>query len=170
MGRGRRKLKDIDWDTKLESIREEFPEVDGIDWAKIFNERTNVFESIAGGVAKKFLIDKNEGLSSLYENKYSDLPFVEALDKLWGDRTVAEMSELTGITPNVIRRLKFGERPPMYEDMEKIAKAFGLDPGFFVEYRIAVVVSAIDRFLKSSPETCIVWYKKVRDRKGIEVR
>lgn len=169
MGRGRKKLDSVDWDYKLESLKNKHPEVSGIDWPKIISEHPNVFESIAGGIAKKFDIDRSSGLAGLYEEQFVDEPFVEAFEKLWGDRTVSEMSKKTGISPNVIRRLRLGERPPMFEDMEAIAAAFNLDPGYFAEYRNGVVISAINNFLDTSPETAFVWYGKVRSKKGIKV-
>lgn len=165
-----------DWDSKMHELRDQYPEIKGIDWGGVFIDHPNIFSNISTGIAKVAIADQKKSgvegerdLEFIYGIPMSEEPFSKALDRLWKGRTVGEMSKITGVSSAVIRKLHLGERVPLFEEMEMIAAAFNLDPGYFLEYRIGKVLSAIDGYMLSSPEVSMAWYKKVKDRKGLSI-
>ena len=171
-------MTDTKWDKKLYKLREQYPEVRNIDWARILQSEPEVFRSIAGDVAKSNAPKKSktthaansQGLAQLTNVDYSELCFLDALEILWGDRSISDMVYKTGISRQLIYNMKRGLREPTFEEMEQIARAFGKDPSFFLEYRIGKALAAIDVFLQRSPETATAWYIKVVKNQGINLQ
>jgi transcriptional regulator with XRE-family HTH domain len=171
-------MTDTKWDKKIHRLREEFPEIRNINWSEILNSEPEVFRSLAGDVAKSSAPKKEkasnstgaQGLAQLTNVDYSELGFLDALDVLWGDRSISDMVFKTGISRQLIYNMKRGLREPTFEEMEQIARAFGKDPSFFLEYRIGKALAAIDVFLQRSPETATAWYLKVVKNQGINLQ
>ena len=173
--RGRRPMNE-EWDTKLYSMRKEFDSKNSINWGAVLRETPFVFTNIVGGVAKatvsekrKLGIEVDRSLESIYAPVLSEHCFVDSLEVLWGQRTIAEMSELTGISQAIIRSLKLGLRAPTFEEMRTIADAFKIQPEFFLEYRIATILASLDQYLMASPEIATAWFKKVEQTKGLSI-
>lgn len=170
-------MKNSKWDKKLEKLRETYPGINNIDWGKILHEEPEVFHSVVGGVirpksgkkSKISIVEGNKKIAQLSGTDYSELPFTEALDILCGNLSVRKLAAKTGFPPATFYLLKTGKQTPSFQDMENIARAFNRHPAFFLEYRIATVLSSIDIFLQECPETAVVWYNKVINSKGLTV-
>lgn len=170
-------MPDKKWDKKIHQIRETYPDVRNIDWAKLLQSEPAIFRSIAGDVAKSTINKKDKGnsataqsLAQLTNTDYSEVSFVDALNALWGTRSISDMVHKTKISKEIIYHMKRGTRHPSFEEMEQIARSFGKDPSFFLEYRIGRVLAAIDSYLRRSPETATVWHAKVIKAEGIKVK
>ncbi|RTK94019.1 XRE family transcriptional regulator [Candidatus Saccharibacteria bacterium] len=165
-------MNDKTWDKKLKYIRGKYPDVNSIDWASIIAGEPGILRAIAGNVAGSNY-NKKHGISDatqLLGTEFSELNFVDALNILWGDRSISDMVAKTNISHNKIYNMKRGLREPTFKDMEAIAKAFGKDPAFFLEYRIAKILASIDRYLTSSPETATHWFSLLSSKKWIKVK
>jgi len=170
-------MTDSKWDKKLTALRESYPEVRNIDWGKILKDEPEVFRAVAGGVGKSAVPKKSkmnhstshQRYAQLTDTDYSELPFVDALHVLWGDKSLNGMVAKTGITKQIIYQMKKGNREPTFEEMEQIARSFGHDPSFFLEYRIGKVLAAIDIYLQTAPETAAVWYNHVTKNTGLKI-
>lgn len=169
-------MREKNWDRKIHDLRETYPEIRNIDWARLVSTEPEIFRGIAGDVAKVG-VDKKakphsataQAYAQLINTDYSELPFVEALNILWGDRSINDMTHKTKISKELIYRMKRGLRHPSFEEMEQIARSFGKDPSFFLEYRIGKVLAAIDVYLRRSPEVATVWHSKVVKAEGLKV-
>ena len=170
-------MPDKKWDKKIHQIRETYPDVRNIDWGEILRTEPEIFRPVAGDVAKSTVSKKDKGIKSaaqslaqLTNSDYSEVAFVDALNALWGDRSISDMVHKTKISKEIIYHMKRGTRHPSFQEMEQIAKSFGKDPSFFLEYRIGKVLAAIDSYLRRSPETATVWHSKVVKAQGIKVK
>jgi DNA-binding phage protein len=168
-------MKDKKWDKKIHKLRDAYPEIKGINWSKILGTEPEVFRSIVGGVGKNGSnktgthSESNQKFAQIFNDDYSELPFIEALNVLWADRSLSDMVVKTGVSRQIIYDMKRGKRHPSFEEMAQIAEAFDRDPSFFLEYRIGKVLAAIDTFLVRSPETASSWYKIVTKNEGLKV-
>lgn len=148
------------------SVRDQYNDMSHVPWGDILRDNPDVFAALAGSVVKK---KKKKGhkqtetrsLNALNLPEYAEVQFLEAFNVVWGGHTFKEMIEKTGLTVNVLQRLKSGERDPSFEEMSQIATGLGLDKAFFLEYRIGKVLASINVFLENNPETATAWFAKV---------
>lgn len=101
-------------------------------------------------------------LSALEADRMGDattLPFHEAMTELAAERslTITAVAELDGITMSrtEVYRLMRGERAPTGFDMEQVATAFGKEPTYFHEYRVALLTEAFLEHLQAAPELSV---------------
>lgn len=148
-------------------VRKSFSEVGSADWASILRENPDVFVALAKSIVKKRKkngsrqVVSARSLDGLNLPEYSEEKFHTSFNRLWSNHTIKEMVEITGLTINILQRLKSGERNPSYREMAQIADGFGLDRAFFLEYRIGYVLASVNHFLEDHPETATAWYAKV---------
>lgn len=158
------------WDKKLQELRQDYPNIGSIDWHTLINNEPEVFYSVIGGVAKtksKKSVSSGMKVAQIKGENYSELPFIEALNVLWGDRSYRSMANKTGLPLASIQKIRSGAMTPSFETMEKIAVAFNMDPSYFLEYRICKILSSLDAYLVANPETATSWYSKLN--KGIKI-
>lgn len=169
-------MPDKKWDKKLYKIREAYPEVRSIDWAELIRGEPEIFRSITGDVAKSTIPKKKvdhssaaQSFAQLTNTDYSELCFVDALNVLWGGRSISDMVHKTKISKEIIYHMKRGTRTPTFSEMEQIARSFGKDPSYFLEYRIGKILASIDLYLQRSPETAALWHEKVQKAEGLKI-
>lgn len=104
------------------------------------------------------------------ERPYTLQPFREAFALLAGVRSLTQLARRTGLSRSHVHRLLRGEMMPTREVMEQIAVGFGKEPSYFVEYRIAVIVSAIVNGLVSFPEKSVASYEALFWRDSMVAR
>jgi transcriptional regulator with XRE-family HTH domain len=74
----------------------------------------------------------------------SDAPFPESLgDLLHGAADLASVARQIGVGPRYLNSLLEGEVEPSVDAIELISDALGVPPGYFMEYRLGKVVSAL---------------------------
>lgn len=159
------------WDKKIKNLREIYPKINNINWSEILKEEPEVFHSVVNGISKTNKNNANNlKVAKIMDTNYSELNFIDSLNVLWGTMSFRAMSEKTGIPLASIQKIRSGDMTPSYETMEQIAKSFNIDPSYFLDYRIAKILSCIDSYLTNSPETATSWYKKIEKNKGIKIK
>lgn len=170
----------VTWDVRVQAIKRRFPSIDRLDWEKAFradptllgrviNDILKVDAAEPGKPGKRPAIDpKNaeQRLRVLMGEDYTTLPFYEAFALMVGNRSIRHIANKTGVNRNTIFFLKQGGDPSA-DAMEKIAKAYGKSPEFFVEYRLMYITAILHSRMISNPESTINLYRKVRFSEGV---
>lgn len=160
------------WNEKLGEIKDEFPHTAKIDWGKIFAEEPDIFRSLVGGLTKSTSKNISSPIQKLHKisgEDYAEVDFTTAFNFLWGENTIATMVKKTGLSTAIVYALKQGNRQPSIHEMEVIAKAFGRNPSYFLEYRMCKIFASIEAYIRESPEPSVVWYTKILNAEGIKI-
>ena len=92
--------------------------------------------------------------------KYSDEPFGPSIEQLMGDSglTYRGLAAKTQLSAGYLNHLVHGNRPvPSKDVVERLARALGVPPEHFLEYRLRVIT---DR-LESMPDMVDRLYKRL---------
>jgi transcriptional regulator with XRE-family HTH domain len=95
--------------------------------------------------------------------RFSDEPFGPTLERLMGETgvTYRALAAQTKLSAGYLNHLVHGNRPvPSNEIVEKLAKALGVEPEHFREYRLRVIT---DR-LEEMPDVIDRLYKRFKSR------
>lgn len=79
--------------------------------------------------------------------RFSDEPFGPTIEQLMDETgvTYRGLAEKTGLSAGYLNHLVHGNRPvPSNDVIESIAKAFGVEPEYFREYRIRVITDRLE--------------------------
>ncbi|MDQ3866201.1 MAG: helix-turn-helix domain-containing protein [Actinomycetota bacterium] len=79
--------------------------------------------------------------------RFSEEPFGETVQALMSDTgtTYRALAERTGLSAGYLNHLVHGNRPvPSNEVMASLAKAFGVEPEHFREYRVRVITEKLE--------------------------
>jgi transcriptional regulator with XRE-family HTH domain len=93
--------------------------------------------------------------------RFSEKPFGETVQELMGERgtTYRTLADRTGLSAGYLNHLVHGNRPvPSNEVMTTLAKALGVEPEHFREYRIRVITER----LEAMPDLVDRLYKRYR--------
>jgi transcriptional regulator with XRE-family HTH domain len=93
------------------------------------------------------------------KRRFSERPFGETVQVLMGETgtTYRALSERTGLSAGYLNHLVHGNRPvPSNDVMDTLAKALGVEPEHFREYR----VRAITERLEAMPELADRLYRR----------
>jgi plasmid maintenance system antidote protein VapI len=164
------------WQTRYSNIVQQYPSVDTLDWMKVFkadptilgnivNDILKVDQAAPGKPGKRPSLDissAKERIRQFEGEDYSLLEFCESLKEITLGRSIRNISARTGLNRNYVHRLLEGKLSPTPTVMEQIAKAYNRSPGFFMEYRIAYIIGALQRRFEYSPETAISLYRKLK--------
>jgi transcriptional regulator with XRE-family HTH domain len=80
--------------------------------------------------------------------RYSDQAFGPSVERLMGERRVTYrgLAEQTGLSAGYLNHLVHGNRPvPSDEVVQKLAKALGVEPEHFLEYRVRVITDRLEQ-------------------------
>jgi len=165
----------VDWDNRFEKISGEFSLVKDFNWQSAVLNDTDLFTAILADVIKNGRKSKRPGkrpplsrkegleqLSRLAGEDFTDLEFSDAFRILCDGRSVRNVAAKTSLNRNTVYNLLCGTKRPTFALMEQIAASFGKHPSFFLEYRVGSILSQMNRFLSSSPDTATLWYKNLR--------
>jgi len=165
----------LSWDEKRKRIEDEHPEALEISWSGVMREDPDVFARILGDVirssggssrpGKRPTLDRGEAsavLLKLLGEDFSEYSFRETFRIMIGKDSMRKVAERTGLALSFVHKLLKSDAQPSYETMSKIAVAYEKEPSFFLEYRIGFVLSIIEDFLTSSPETATSYFQKMR--------
>jgi transcriptional regulator with XRE-family HTH domain len=92
--------------------------------------------------------------------KFSEEPFGPTVERLMGETgvTYRALAEKTKLSAGYLNHLVHGNRPvPSNDVVETLAKAFGVEPAHFREYRLRVIT---DR-LEAMPEMIDRLYRRL---------
>ena len=93
--------------------------------------------------------------------RFSEAPFGATVQELMSETgtTYRALAERTGLSAGYLNHLVHGNRPvPSNEVMASLAKAFGVEPEHFREYRVRVITER----LEAMPELVDRLYKRYR--------
>ena len=92
--------------------------------------------------------------------RFSEEPFGETMRRLLAETgfTYRSLGEKTGLSAGYINHVVHGNRPvPSNEHMRSLAKALGVEPEHFIEYRVRVITER----LESMPDLVDRLYKRL---------
>lgn len=166
-----------DWDSILAKIREDHPEIRGLQWGNILrsdprllggmiNDIIKASNSSRGKPGKRVSSSPEEiavDLLKLQNDDFSTLPFDETLQMLMTGKSLRHMQSLSGISKDKIRRLMWGVQKPSVQEMESLAKALRKDPSFFSEYRAGWVCSVLyEMLIQTEMDEPSIFYTKLQ--------
>ena len=166
--------KKTPWKERYALIQEHFPRAVRYDWRTSLRD-TDLWARIWRDIYEADLragdgglVEDNkksrERLRQLMGADFSLEPFNVAFKALIGSRSVRHVATKCGLTPNMVFRLQQGERKVDLDIIEKVAKGFGKDPSYFMEYRIAYVMGALGDQLEMLPEASVDLYRKLQKK------
>ena len=172
-------VRRLPWERRLALIREAFPRIENVNWVGDgFNDvimMGQMIQDLLKADASDHHTDgprprvgMKEGLPrlrQLFGFDYSDMPFDQAFRYLAGDKSVRALEHKIGLSKAQISLLLRGLREPSLVQIEMIAKAFGKEPGWFLDYRLGVIMAFVGNRLEQMPEMSIQYYQKVTGKR-----
>ena len=168
------------WKQRSELIKEQFPSTVTLDWFEVFKQdgallgriindilKVDLAQSQPGRPGKRPSLDPKDAADrwrQMTNDDYTMLPFDRAFTILKGDRSVRHMASKVELDRTLVWNLLKGTKRPNPEIMEKVAKAFKKHPSYFVEYRIDYLLGILFHKLQSSPESSVVFYRKLQGK------
>jgi transcriptional regulator with XRE-family HTH domain len=177
------KGKRVPWQKRVDLIFRQFPTTEALiegkvpNWKRAFDKDIDLFAWILRDVLKadsatpgrsgpKPTVDRFQGavrLRQLMGDDYSVEPFNVAFRSLAHARSLSNIAHKTGLSRTQVNRLLKGDSQPSGAEMEAIAKAFNVAPGFFAEYRLGVVVNALVDKLQKVPEATVKYWREITE-------
>lgn len=168
----------VKWDERVDLIKKEFPSVVNLDWAKLFDADPMIMGRLVNDILKVDLADRgrpgkrpaieqeaaSDRLRQLSGEDYTMLPFHEAFRILANGRSSRGLAARLAVSHTAVNRLMRGMDSPSAAVMEKTAKVFKKDPGYFVEYRLIYIFGMLYRKLEVNPEATVGFYMKMLGR------
>jgi transcriptional regulator with XRE-family HTH domain len=165
--------KRIPWEQRLEAARERWPSCrPDFDWKSALQD-----DDLLGRILRDVLrvgyeaptrrgqrspLEPEVGMPRLKELRaqhdlasrpFTVKPFVAAFRELIAGRySRTQLARKTGISRTQIQRLLTGELEPTPPEMELVAAAFGKEPTYFLEFRVALASEYVARRLMTDPE------------------
>ncbi len=169
--------KKMPWNERVKVIEEFWPSVKRLDWAEVFRQDPTVMgrilndiikmeAAVPGRPGKRPNVSREETekhLKRLTGEDYTTKPFDEALNDLKGDRSIRHLMRVLGMSRDHTWRLLVGKKVPTTEDMEAVAEAFGKDPSYFLEYRLAYIVGFIYDRLEHNEDMTVLHYRRIKN-------
>lgn len=163
------------WTERKKLIHEQFPSTVNLNWKKAFDKDVDLFTAILRDVLK---VDQDSGgrpgprpvlphadavrsYRRLMGDDFSTLPFAETFGLLIGTRSVRAVAHKTGLSRSQVHRLRRGEADPDLFEMEQVARGFGKQPSYFLEYRTAYIAGALLSRMEGLPESTIDMYRRL---------
>ncbi len=153
-------------------IHKQFPSVARLNWRQALSQD----DTLWGKLLKDLLDPKiiagedqrrtKERLRQMTGNDYSHLPFTDAFRTLAGSRSIRHLATKLKLGQHIIFDLKSGAKQPDIKMLEQIARGFGKDPSYFVEYRISYILGALGDQMESAPEMSVDLYRKIRKKRS----
>lgn len=100
-------------------------------------------------------------VAEIFDGDFTHDPFPEAFRHLAGRRSTRHVANKTGISTTYVHYLLRGDRTPTPWEIQQVAAAFGKQPSYFVEWRIAALTTLLIEHLEANPETSTVYARKI---------
>jgi transcriptional regulator with XRE-family HTH domain len=175
--------KRVPWKDRYEVVKQQFPSVQSLDWERVFRADPTIMGNILNDIIKVEVAPKGrpgkrpalekeqarEVLSRYKSEDYTLLPFAKAVNRLKETQSVRQFARKVSMSPTYAYNLMMGYRDPSVEDMELVASAYGKNPSYFYEYRVAYVTSLMAERMDYAPESSIIYYERaVQARRDAE--
>jgi hypothetical protein len=138
------------------------------DWRRVISENPDISYKIVSDIVKCVqsadtpnrtgrrpspeAMSFDELMQTLFPEKFSTQPFNVACRSLVGAKTQQEFADAANLSQSHLCRLLSGERTPDQKTMEAIARAAGVSPSYFIEYRATALAEALTDFLIQQPQ------------------
>lgn len=171
--------KAADWD----NAKALYPSVKNTEdsmWVEFFTQRPDVMHALLGDIyiVTKYDERKQRGegrdgrrtmprdanLDELWDMitpRFSMQPFGIAVKELIGERSLRQFAAKVPMDHRELSRMMRGVTAPAPYYMEQIAKAGGVNPAFFMEYRHGYIATVLDEVFRVKPNLGIGVYKKL---------
>jgi hypothetical protein len=171
------------WKLKEDRVKSVYPDILNVNWSEVFSRDPDAFTKLLGEVIKSEGRGSKPGkrpqlargdaevkLAKIGAEDFSENEFHTAFKILVGDRSLMNIANKTGLNKSYVQRLLNQTTQPSLEAMETIATAFGRQPSYFLEYRVAHILAMMESFLMSSPETTAGWYLRFRGNDKLRLK
>lgn len=169
----------LPWADRVKLINATFPSTVRLDWKKLFDQDVGLLgdlvndiikadQAVPGRPGKRAAVDPKIAkarLRHMMGDDHSMDGFKVAFRDLTEGRSIRAVAAKTGLDRNMVFRLQRGDMEPDAYTMETIARAFGKEPGFFIEYRIGWIVGLLASRLEGHPEASVHLYRKLNGKK-----
>ena len=163
------------WSEAVAEIHQKHPEVNTLNWKPVFltdpallgrviSDMLKMDLSESSRPGKQSKVDPEEARRRMRRygrDDYTMLPFSESVSLLKGDLSVRAYADKCGMHYSRLYTLLCDRGVPSLEEMQKVAKAHGKDPSFFLEYRIATIFACMAAGYREYPESTVPAYLKV---------
>lgn len=169
------------WNRNFSAAKEQYDSISDLNWDAALGYDQEVFTHIVSDIikaegkrprpGKRPSLDRQDAfyaLKKLSGEQYSDECFDVTMRALSNGRSTRGIAHRTGLNKDVISRLQRGVLKPSFQSMEKLARGFGKDPAYFVEYRAEAVAALVRDYLLDHPETATAWYVKTKRSGKVE--
>lgn len=166
-----------DW----ENARRFFDERTTTDWVALFDSDPSVMHHILGDIFREVRAQAESAagkakigrrpksidgsfaeLERAITPRYSHAPFATSLRELIGKESIRSFARRAGLThPTVVRMSDGTMRLELYR-LERLAKAGGVHPAYFAEWREHQVLAAISQVIQARPNLGIKLSKQIR--------
>jgi transcriptional regulator with XRE-family HTH domain len=167
--------KKVPWRDRYEVIRTQFPSVEALNWERVFRADPTIMGNILNDIikvevapkgrpGKRPALDKEQAREILkrYQGEdYTLLPFAKAVTRLKNQASVRQFARKVSMSPTYAYKLMMGYKEPTIEDMQLVASAYGKNPSYFYEYRVAYITAAMAERVDYAPESSIIYYERV---------
>jgi plasmid maintenance system antidote protein VapI len=170
----RRKGRRLSWNERVEIIYDFFPRSKDPDWNLILQDLDSFGEIVRdilrleqatpGKSGPRPSPDLREGMKSIRKLNGEDhtiLRFNEAFKVLAQGVSLTALARKTHLSRTQLHRLMHGECDPSPHELSQVAKAFGKEPSYFLEFRSAFILAALGARLELAPEATIGLFRKV---------
>ena len=133
-------------------------------------EKANGKANPSGGRRKSYINGNMDELWAIITPRFATTPFHESVRDLIGTRSQRAFAAKAGLDFRLLSRmiadsagtLKGRRCPPSRWDLEALAKAGGVHPAYFVEWRVMVVQDLITEVFAAQPNLSINLLKSLR--------
>ncbi len=170
--------KKVSWHIRSEQIKKNFFSVENLNWKKVFSEDPEILGSIINDMLKLSVpgngrpgkrpslqrLDAKDLFLKLIGEDFSEYPFNISFRSLKDSRNISIRDLANGVKLDkmLVHRLLNNKQQPSLEHIELIAKFFNKDPSYFLEWRIAYIVTFLNELLLEYTESSILLFKKLR--------
>ena len=166
----------VPWDERARMIRRRFPSTAALDWKRAFDADPELFGRLVRDMLKinagapgrpgpRPALSEEDAARryrQLTGQDYTFLPFPEAFGHLRAGRSIRHLARKVGLDRNQVFRLLNGSVEPAAYDMEQVARAFSLDPSYFVEWRMLAITAALAGRMAEAPEATVGLYRRLK--------
>lgn len=170
----------LPWDQRLKEIRASIPTIEGFDWRRLFDKDIDVAgrlirdvlkadQAVPGRPGPRPSLDRARAEPRLDEwfgkdptdRPYTTMIFADAFTLLTNKKSITQVARRTELPRTMVFRLLRGRIQPSVEIIEQVAKAYGKDPSYFTEFRIATIAATLIAGMSDSPDLTIRYYESL---------
>lgn len=169
-----RKGRRLSWEERLEAIYDFFPGAKSPDWNLVLSDMDTLGEILRdilrleqaepGKSGPRPAPDLRTGMRTLRKWQGEDHTierFPAAFRVLARGYSLTHLSRKVGLSRSQTNRLLKGECDPTPHEMAAVARAFGKEPSYFLEFRSSLILAALGAKLEQVPEATIGLYRRV---------